>query len=72
MFDALVDAVTARTGRLDVMVCNAGGSGDLPSTYVPNSSVEEFMHTIDLNLKGAYLCAPGRRARDGEAALRAR
>ena len=35
--DALVDAVTARTGRLDVMVCNAGGSGDLPSTYVPNS-----------------------------------
>ena len=55
--DALVDGVTARTGRLDVMVCNAGGSGDLPSTYVPNSSVEEFMNTIDINLKGAYLCA---------------
>ena len=53
----LVDVVTARTGRLDVMVCNAGGSGDLPSTYVPNSSVEEFMSTIDINLKGAYLCA---------------
>ena len=55
--DALVDSVVASNGRLDVMVCNAGGSGDLPSTYVPSSSVEEFTQTLDVNLKSAYLCA---------------
>ena len=52
----LVDEVVASHGRLDVMVCNAGGSAK-PPTYVPDGDIAEFTSTIQLNATGTYLCA---------------
>ena len=54
--DALVDGVMERHGRLDVMVCNAGGTA-APPTYVPDGDVDEFEATLALNVRTAYLCA---------------
>ena len=54
--NALVDGVAADHGRLDVMVCNAGGWA-APPTYVPHGSVDEFMATFEMNTKSAYMCA---------------
>ena len=54
--DGLVDAVVEKHGRLDVMVCNAGGNA-APPTYMPHASVDEFMATFEMNTKSAYLCA---------------
>ena len=54
--DELVRTVAGSHGRLDVMVCNAGG-GAAPPTHVPNGSVDEFTSTLELNVKGTYLCA---------------
>ena len=54
--DALVNSVVESVGRLDVMVCNAGG-GAAPATHVPNGSVDEFTATLELNVKGTYLSA---------------
>ncbi len=54
--NGLVDEVVASHGRLDVMVCNAGGSAK-PPTYVPDGDVDEFTSTIQLNVTGTYLCA---------------
>jgi gluconate 5-dehydrogenase len=54
--NALVDAVVTAHGRLDVIVCNAGGSA-APATHIPDGDVDEFMATLDLNVKSTYLCA---------------
>ncbi len=54
--NALVEGVVATHGRLDVMICNAGGSAR-PPTYIPDGDVDEFMSTIQLNATGTYLCA---------------
>ena len=53
--DALVEAVARDHGRLDVMVCNAGGNTEL--THVPDGPVEEFMRTFEMNTKSAYMCS---------------
>ncbi len=50
---ALVKAVKARFGRLDILVCNAGISVDgLMMTAKP----DDFDRTIATNLRGAYFC----------------
>ena len=54
--DDLVSSVADAHGKLDVMVCNAGG-GAAPPTHVPDGSVDEFIATLELNVKGTYLCA---------------
>ena len=54
--NSLVDRVVADLGRLDVMVCNAGGRVG-PTTYIPEGSVDEFTGTVELNIRGVYLCA---------------
>jgi len=53
--DALVGRVVAERGRLDVMVCNAGGA--FTTTNLPESSIEELRRTLDLNIVGTYTCA---------------
>lgn len=45
--DALVEAVVARTGRLDVVVNNAGGS---PSALVADASPRFHQRIVELNL----------------------
>jgi gluconate 5-dehydrogenase len=54
--NSLVEGVVRDRGRLDVIVCNAGGSA-VPATYVPDGSRDEFEATVELNLTGTYLCA---------------
>ena len=55
MVDGLVDTVVRDKGRLDIMVCNAGGSS--ATTYIPNASVDEFMSDWEMNVKSTYICA---------------
>ena len=54
--NSLVEGVVGERGRLDIMVCNAGGSA-APPTYIPHGSVDEFMRAFELNTKSVYLCA---------------
>ena len=42
--DALVARVMADCGRLDVMVCNAGGA--FTTTYLPDASIDELRRTL--------------------------
>src|SRR5881296_3260980 len=42
--DALVGHVMAECGRLDVMVCNAGGA--FTTTYLPDASIDELRRTL--------------------------
>jgi len=52
--DALIDQVAKSYGRLDVLVCNAGGS--VTSTYIPDASIDEFTQTWEMNVKSIYMC----------------
>jgi gluconate 5-dehydrogenase len=51
--DALVDRVMNDNDRLDIAVCNAGGS--FTTSYPPNGDVDEFKRTLDVNLTGTYI-----------------
>jgi gluconate 5-dehydrogenase len=53
--EALVTRVTAERGRLDVMLCNAGGA--FTTTYLPDASIEELRRALELNVTGTYICA---------------
>jgi NAD(P)-dependent dehydrogenase (short-subunit alcohol dehydrogenase family) len=53
--DALVERAMNDTGRLDVAVCNAGGS--FTKSYPPNGNIDEFRQTLDINLTGTYITA---------------
>ncbi len=70
--DALVAAVHARCGRLDVLVNNAGITRD---ARLVNMTVEQFDAVIDVNLRAAFHCAqaaaPGMIARGSGAILNA-
>jgi NAD(P)-dependent dehydrogenase (short-subunit alcohol dehydrogenase family) len=66
--NALMDGVIARSGRIDVLVNNAGTILRKPTL---DSTVAEWRDVIDVNLTGTYLCAvaAGRqmvRARSGK------
>lgn len=50
----MVQAVSDRFGRLDILVANAGIQRDAPFTDL---SVEDWKRVIDVNLTGAFLCA---------------
>jgi len=53
--DALVGQVTAERGRLDVMVCNAGGA--FTTSYLPDASIDELRRALELNVTGTYASA---------------
>jgi len=60
--DALMKFAAEKMGRIDILVCGAGVSGlslrpksDEPP-WVENFSEEEWDFTIDVNLKGVFLC----------------
>ena len=53
---AMVGTIVQRHGRLDVMVCNAGGGAAEP-TYIPEGDVSEFTATLEMNVTSAYVCA---------------
>ena len=51
---ALLDAVLARHGKVDVLVNNAGV--DPIFKMIDRTSLEEWRHIIDINLTGLFLC----------------
>ncbi|MDP6055578.1 MAG: SDR family oxidoreductase [Dehalococcoidia bacterium] len=53
--DALVDRVMNENGRLDIAVCNAGGS--FTTGYPPDADIDEFRRTLEANLTGTYITA---------------
>jgi len=59
--DRLFDAIEEHMGGLDILINNAGVSG--PTKPVENIDPEEWSHTLDVNVGGAFLCA--RRAAPG-------
>jgi len=52
--DALVDAVVARYGRIDLLVNNAGITDTVPAEDEPLS---QFRRTVEVNLTGAFYLA---------------
>ena len=50
---AMVKEASARMGRLDILVCNAGVTRD---NLMPLLKEEDFDAVVDTNLKGAFLC----------------
>jgi NAD(P)-dependent dehydrogenase (short-subunit alcohol dehydrogenase family) len=52
--DGLSEATIARFGRADILVNNAGVAHTAPAT---EKTVEEFAHTLQINVIGAYACA---------------
>jgi len=52
---ALVDEIAAESGRLDVMVCNAGGSS-VRGPFIEMSD-HDLRHTMDINIAGTAACA---------------
>ena len=53
--EALVERVMVENGRLDIAVCNAGGS--FTTSYPPDGDIDEFKQTLDVNLTGTYITA---------------
>lgn len=52
--NALVQRVMDDHGRLDTLICNAGGS--FTTSYPPDGDVEEFRDTLEANLTSTYIC----------------
>jgi len=50
----MVDKVIKKLGKIDILVNNAGGFG--PSTPITDLTEEAWDRSIDLNLKGVFLC----------------
>ena len=56
--EALIDAVLAEFGRLDILVNNAGNVVSTPdSKPMEQRPVEEWEFTVDVNMKGVFLCS---------------
>ncbi len=53
--ERVVQDIVARHGRLDLMVCNAGGA--FGTTMAPNISVQDLEATLRLNVTTTMVCA---------------
>ncbi len=53
--DNLIERVMTDAGRLDIAVCNAGGS--FTASYPPHADIDEFRDTLEVNLTGTYITA---------------
>ena len=53
--DALIGRAVDDHGRLDILVCNAGGT--YPTPELPHGSVDAFKRTVDTNVNGTYMCS---------------
>lgn len=55
--EAAVDACLAELGRIDVLINNAGNVVSTPENApLEKRSLEDWQHTIDVNLTGVFLC----------------
>lgn len=55
---AMVDAVLAEFGRIDILVNNAGNVISTPENKpLEQRSLEEWEFTVDVNMKGVFLCS---------------
>lgn len=56
--EAMVDEVLAEFGKLDVLVNNAGNVVSTPENKpLERRPLEEWEHTVDVNMKGVFLCS---------------
>lgn len=53
----LIDTASERWGRIDILFNNAGTAGRLPRPETKDLTVDEWEETIDINLKGVFLCS---------------
>lgn len=51
---SLFDAISARFGRLDLLINNAGIS--TPAASIEDVTIENWQAAVDVNLTGAFLC----------------
>lgn len=56
--EQMVDAVLAEWGRIDILVNNAGNVVSTPENKpIENRPLEEWNFTMEVNLKGTFLCS---------------
>jgi gluconate 5-dehydrogenase len=56
--EAMIDAVRAEFGKIDVLINNAGNVLSTPQNKpLEQRPVEEWEFTIDVNMKGVFLCS---------------
>jgi NAD(P)-dependent dehydrogenase (short-subunit alcohol dehydrogenase family) len=53
----MIDEAVARFGRLDVLFNNAGTPGRLPRPETAELPIADWDDTLDINLKGTFLCS---------------
>ena len=52
----MVNRATEAFGRVDILVNDAGGSGNVGVQHIEDVSADAWDATVDLNLKGVFLC----------------
>jgi NAD(P)-dependent dehydrogenase (short-subunit alcohol dehydrogenase family) len=56
--EAVVDTVLAEFGKINILVNNAGNVVSTPENKpLESRPVEEWEHTVDVNMKGVFLCS---------------
>lgn len=55
--ERMIDTAVERFGRLDILCNNAGTPGRLPRPETAQLPIEDWDDTLDINLKGVFLCS---------------
>ena len=53
---AMVEQVLATTGRIDILINDAGGSAGVPKAPIEDIREEDWDKVVNLNVKGTFLC----------------